>query len=1529
MASQFSIKLSVSAADLIKSIKQTIADINNGDKLKNNPLNISISAAKLRESIRAAIDEINSGDKLKSKPINISASESFLMKSIRAAIDSINASNYLASKPIKLNAKFDTKSLVQQLQAQIASTTAKASTLNIGTNTNAATLKDSVNAVTNAVNSENSAISTTNNLLKEQQKLFLKNGDVKLTQTYGTAGQTVTNTYLNGNQVTQTITNDFSRQQKEADRVYAAYSRLDSIVNKLKADFSDPNAIKPIKQQANIDELNAALTETRSKINAVKTASAESFSRLKSDADSAVESLKLLIRTRQNEEYAANILRAVDVPTAKAIQTNAFDELKTKINASKVPLSDLTADLTELQRLLNSITDRNSLTAYLNQLNIVESKFDNLKSKAKETTDFSKQITTDLKKLNSLTNGTIFKRSEDNADVVRLREQINSLIERYKALKSVSSQNATPEQMANNIEMLRELQAELQVLTQSTANVRDNLRNTKIDDNLIVKINQLNAKISEFVRNNGKAMKTTNPLTGNTYGVDISNIQGSLQTTQTIEVFDKLNGQFQILRSNIKAVGVEGNTMLTELGSKLSKFAKWFGVTYLFTKVRMYFNKLFTTVYELDTALIDLKKTFKGTDEELNQFYYESNKLAKQMGVTTAEIIKQGAAFSRLGYSSNETMKKMAEMSAMFAAISPDMDTEAAQNGLVSIMKAFDIDPENVLDGILSKVNIIGNTAATSNGEIVEMLQKSSAAMREANNTLEETIALETAAVEITRDSASTGTAWKTISARLRSLDEETLTYSEDVAELTGKFADFTKTAKTPGGISLFTDESKTTYKSTYQIIKELSEIWDDLTDVQTARIEEVMGGKRQLQVVSAAISNFEAAEKAMENMANSAGNAEAEMNIVRESVEYAANKFKETFTSLSQGTVSRDFLKTIIDSGTKFLETISDAAPALNAILTLFGGITKAAAGLVNTIGLLPSILAGLSFKNIGVFKIVNKDATKLMDKFALFKKSFTDIRKDLKSGVGIRGFTSIVTSKDINLLKDFNSAIQSGTNYTKAFDTYLSNVPISIKRQGNELIQLNNQMLKLNNSYKNGKITKQEYNAQMSVLKGRINNVVDSTNTLTISERIATGITKGLGVALNLAFNIGVGIAINLIVTAIYKLINAQKEYNEKTKELAENIRQEKEEIKDLYKQYVDISKEYVVDKSKKEDLIKITDNLLEKLGHEKTTIQELVEEYGSLDNAIQNITYENLKEKRGTLSNARSVAENELKKQYNSINKPILNNYENYIRGHIGWNKFANDIGIDFLEKYRRWYLNKFSIENAEEFIKDTNEFISRLEDSYYQSDLEKIKIYSELVTARDNLKKSLDEYNSSVDDVNKNEAEMAVALARINTETPKTREEFNSFKKSIIDTVLASDDMKKHFIGSEKEIERSITSALKEMPEFTKFFADDLPDSINESDKAIKKLADTFEELIELIDNLIKKQEKLAEAFNKVRLGTSLTAQEVYELSKEFEDIYKYIQPTSDGGYTISPEGFSALSDENIKDEKETLQKNISE
>ena len=50
----------------------------------------------------------------------------------------------------------------------------------------------------------------------------------------------------------------------------------------------------------------------------------------------------------------------------------------------------------------------------------------------------------------------------------------------------------------------------------------------------------------------------------------------------------------------------------------------------------------------------------------------------------------------------------MAELSSQFASISPGMDTEQAQSGLVSIMKAWSIDPEQVKSEIMDPINTLG-----------------------------------------------------------------------------------------------------------------------------------------------------------------------------------------------------------------------------------------------------------------------------------------------------------------------------------------------------------------------------------------------------------------------------------------------------------------------------------------------------------------------------------------------------------------------------------------------------------------------------------------------------------------------------------------------------------------------------------------------------------------------------------------------------------------------------------------------------
>ena len=113
-------------------------------------------------------------------------------------------------------------------------------------------------------------------------------------------------------------------------------------------------------------------------------------------------------------------------------------------------------------------------------------------------------------------------------------------------------------------------------------------------------------------------------------------------------------------------------------------------------------------IIELDTALVDLQKTTTMSSSQLNQFYYDANDVAKQMGVTTQEIIEQASAWSRLGYSSAEAATQMAQLSSQFASISPGMETSDAQEGLVSIMKAWDIGVDDVKSEIMDKINILG-----------------------------------------------------------------------------------------------------------------------------------------------------------------------------------------------------------------------------------------------------------------------------------------------------------------------------------------------------------------------------------------------------------------------------------------------------------------------------------------------------------------------------------------------------------------------------------------------------------------------------------------------------------------------------------------------------------------------------------------------------------------------------------------------------------------------------------------------------
>lgn len=505
-------------------------------------------------------------------------------------------------------------------------------------------------------------------------------------------------------------------------------------------------------------------------------------------------------------------------------------------------------------------------------------------------------------------------------------EYISRIREMISLIDSAEFDLTNPADVAR----LEQMVSEAKELDFASKNLDNNLGNMKNLEKLRMKIADI---LNDFGAMPNKLKEEFGDLKGT---VEFFIKAGRISAQQS----DELNAKFMELNANLSESGKKyqslGKQMLERLRSQSSQLlAQYFS----FQDLIRYGRTAVTTIIQLDTALVDLRKTTSMNTQELNEFYRASTDIGKQLGVTSQQIIQQAADWSRLGYSTKEQAETMAELSSKFASVSPGMSTDQSTDYLVSTMKAFGIETDEVERKIMDNVNRIGNTFATTNAEIGEMLTRSSAAMHEANNTLEETIALESAAVQITRNAETTGTAFRTVSMRIRGMDEETEELSADLENIAGDLADLTK-INGKGGIRIFTDDTRTEYKSTYQILKELADIWDELTDKQHADILEKIAGKRGGQVIAGLLNNFDEVERALKEMEGAAGSAESEMDIVRSSLDFKINALKQTWVGVLQDLIDRGTIGTLVDSLTKVSEALGWILDKLGLVKTAIAGI-------------------------------------------------------------------------------------------------------------------------------------------------------------------------------------------------------------------------------------------------------------------------------------------------------------------------------------------------------------------------------------------------------------------------------------------------------------------------------------------------------------------------------------------------------------------------------------------------------------
>lgn len=333
---------------------------------------------------------------------------------------------------------------------------------------------------------------------------------------------------------------------------------------------------------------------------------------------------------------------------------------------------------------------------------------------------------------------------------------------------------------------------------------------------------------------------------------------------------------------------------------------------------------------------------------------------------------------TKRGYNTNEAATTMAQLSSQFASISPGMSTDTAQEGLVSIMKAWDIDVDDVKRDIMDNINTLGNNFAENNDDIVTGMEKASAALAATGTSFKDAFALFTGGQEIIQNAESMGTALRTISLRIHGYSEEStddnLQLDDSLKTLNGDLIDLTKTASNPQGISTFTDETKNLadetqkeFKPLIEYLGELADAWDTFGDKQKSDLLQALFGKNRASQGAAIITNFDQVRASLEAMENAAGSSDREMEKIEGSISYKVNALKQTWAGFLQVLADRDVIKGLIDMLTtiselliKILETPGLNVAFIAGLVTGISKLTSALKAAINPASMLKKTLDG-----------------------------------------------------------------------------------------------------------------------------------------------------------------------------------------------------------------------------------------------------------------------------------------------------------------------------------------------------------------------------------------------------------------------------------------------------------------------------------------------------------------------------------------------------------------------------------------
>ena len=552
-------------------------------------------------------------------------------------------------------------------------------------------------------------------------------------------------------------------------------------------------------------------------------------------------------------------------------------------------------------------------------------------------------------KINKLLKSSAFASSADGKSVRDELENINKSLNVYKTLVEQGSvhSDAFAADMKDVAAGIRKAKSELELLGENKRVISFDVDSDEYSKALV----ELN-KLLTTTRKNYESW------TAAAHGATESDYSGLRSSIKYLEqLHDELiSGQLtyedykkkvagarkniDLFSSNIRAAGKDTKNFGDTIKDLAGKFSRWFSVSQVVMGAVRTTKQMVATVTELDTAMTELRKVTDETEVAYENFLDNASVRAKELGATLTDVVSASADFARLGHGL-EDASTLADVAIVYKNVGDGIkDIETASKSIISTMQAFGIEARNTMS-IVDSFNAVGNNFAVSSYGIGEALLNSAAALAAAGNNIHESVALIAAANTTIQDPSRVGTALKTVSMYMRAAKTEaeeaglsTEYMADSVSELREELL-----ALTGNRVDIMSDVDAGEYKNTVEILRELSKIWDELSETSRTNITELIGGGvRNANVIASLMSNFKIVEDALATSMDSAGSALAENEKYLDSIQGKVNKLNASWETLSSVVVDTDLVKGVVDAGRMLVDT-------LTWIIDKFGGLGVALA--------------------------------------------------------------------------------------------------------------------------------------------------------------------------------------------------------------------------------------------------------------------------------------------------------------------------------------------------------------------------------------------------------------------------------------------------------------------------------------------------------------------------------------------------------------------------------------------------------